>query len=335
MDTASLDPIFEAIRPNLGDYSGPDVQYSVIYRRPWSLIYMLQSERTRPVVLKWRPRNGYSEADVAAMYEHWRELGVPTPEVYLVGSACGGEFIVLEYVHGSNGKLHGFSSEGRRRLMAQIGRMLAVMRSIPAPRHGFLGQEEPHGTEGLLSSLVNEEFHSSFKVLQNRNIIDESERQILEELAERTLSRGQAVAPTLLHGDLGVQNTISDSETGQLRAILDPVPLGGDPLYDLAVLKHFHTRERLAALALDASVAEIEEAYSSGWQAVLEGYQTGISRPLATSELVQIDDWETLILARKTVFFLWHDRDRECQPVSKSLRGRLVQDTSLHGQVDG
>lgn len=147
-----------------------------------------------------------------------REVGVPSPEVIVVGNEVASEpYMITRRVTGSEATHH----PKRGRIIHAMGQSAVLINSIQT--HGFGSNFDWTIDDGRIDSwqsYLSEEFElqKRLQLFSSNQILPDDELERLSELIEGAQTDG--VTPSLNHTDLRLKNVIVD-EGGDIAAIVD------------------------------------------------------------------------------------------------------------------
>ncbi|MFC4100921.1 phosphotransferase family protein [Paenibacillus xanthanilyticus] len=176
-----------------------------------SSVFALQCGEHDPLVLKFNdPKTIAAEA---AYLRHYPDIPL-LPDLYYADPQ--GRYLVYNYIHGSSAYVQGSKQE---MLAALALGVIAQYRSVTWPQEGRF----PSWQDYLIAEIEDTRKRSG-------TLFTAAEHRMIATLAEK---KERASDPfCLLHGDFGVHNFIFDD--GELVGVIDPIPLVGQPVYELA-----------------------------------------------------------------------------------------------------
>ena len=199
----------------------------------WNALYLLEPAG---VVVKLSAMNNAFEVD---FLRDAAALGVPVPEVFSAGPVhhpqlSNATYFVMSYIRGSVNAWQGLHSAEVKlvasfeHLGEHLGRVLARLHS----KHlGYI----THFNDRVLrwQHALTDGFSSDWEDIAPNALFEgpllDALRRVICETRYLDFNDG-----SLCHGDLVLTNVLIDSETNQLRAIIDPGNYAGMPMFDLA-----------------------------------------------------------------------------------------------------
>lgn len=146
-----------------------------------------------------------------------REVGVPSPEVLVVGNIGSEPYMVTRRVTGAEATHH----PRRKHIVHEMGRYAAMINSVRTTSFGsnfdWTTNEPKHSTwDEYLDKELDVE--RRLRVFSQHEVLSGRQVEKLRESVEST--RALRIEPLLNHGDLRFKNVIVDDD-GQIVAILD------------------------------------------------------------------------------------------------------------------
>lgn len=193
--------------------------------------------RERSVVLRRRPA-GTLQPSAHAIDREYRVMSalyaqgfpVPKPQLYCTDeSVIGSAFYIADCVDGRvfwNAELPGLQAADRRYIYEDVIEQLARLHRIEFDAIGL-------GDFGPREAYVERNLARWSKIYRASQLLEIDEMIWLMDALRERIPR--ASRTTLLHGDYGLYNIITDLQAPRVRAILDwEMSTLGDPLVDLA-----------------------------------------------------------------------------------------------------
>lgn len=146
-----------------------------------------------------------------------REVGVPSPEVLVVGNIGSEPYMITRRVTGSEATHH----PKRSQIIHEIGRFAQIINSIPTRKFGgnFDWTTNEPKNDTWVEYLDSEfDVERRLRVFTKHNILSNHDVEKLYKIIDDT--RSMPIEPSLNHGDLRFKNVIVDDD-GQITAILD------------------------------------------------------------------------------------------------------------------
>ncbi|MBB3114380.1 aminoglycoside phosphotransferase (APT) family kinase protein [Paenibacillus phyllosphaerae] len=175
-----------------------------------SMVYRMKCGDADPLVLKLNePRTIAAEAEYLDRYRHLPLL----PTFQYVNPEH--RFLVYSYIDGNSNYVPGSKLE----LMNSLARdIIAKYDQVP-----WTGGKFPTWHDYLIAEIEDSRRSSG-------TLFTASEHRMIYTMAEK---KERVTGPFCkLHGDFGVHNFIFDE--GKLKGVIDPIPLTGQPVYELA-----------------------------------------------------------------------------------------------------
>ena len=194
-----------------------------------------------------------------------REVGVPSPEVLVVGTVGPEPYMITRRVTGSEASHH----PRRSHIVHQIGEYAQVINSIRTTNFGSNFDWTTNGPQhNTWAEYLNNEWQveQRLKVFADHEVLSRQQIQKLRQIIDD--SRTMRIEPALNHGDLRLKNVIVDDD-GEIAAILDWEDCLSTiaPQWDLSISLH------------DLSIDEK--------QVFLEGYGLGLTEVEEMSPLIK------------------------------------------------
>jgi aminoglycoside phosphotransferase (APT) family kinase protein len=186
--------------------------------------------------------------------------GLPAPRVYAVDTSrtvLALDYEILEEVHAPSLQQFNDDEPRMQALFRQLGEVAARVHAIPLDGFGFL-DVRPLLAPGADARTALRGIHSTWRAYVELNLAEHvaacgrigalttAEADQVLSVFEANAARLAAVAPRLLHGDLGSHNVLTDGTA--VVALIDWEDcLAGDPVFDVALWATFQPEHRYAA----------------------------------------------------------------------------------------
>jgi fructosamine-3-kinase len=211
-----------------------------------SQLYLLEySDGSNYVVKQNEPQVIQSEAFFLTNYKDIALL----PQLLFVETS--NKYMVYSFIDGSTQ----FARKNKKEMLGALVQGLINNYRIVTDPPGWGWAEQP--TQSWMNFLLDEILDANH-VLESH--LEEEDFNLVRNLVENPKRKSLTTAPFLLHGDCGVHNFIF--ENGQLNGVIDPMPVIGDPLYDL-IYAFCSSPDDLTKETIDFAVSQLN----------LKGYQ--------------------------------------------------------------
>jgi aminoglycoside phosphotransferase (APT) family kinase protein len=274
----------------------PGAHMQLRITRPGSVLYVLVLlDGTKQIVrLSCNP---YCLATVVAWaYGQWRAFGVPVPNVFASGELNHVQYIRMEYMPG---EAFAFTTpiDVQRKNLSQMGAHLAAMRRVACSGYGYLNDFNK-GKWASWHEFLRSNYRPHWLVAAGHLELRPADK-MQHFITGKYTKIGAAV---LLHNDYKPKNMLVDGD--DITGLLDPQPMAGDPLWDIALCNHFIYREQ-ARNGCDFD----DPTYASLRSAFYDGYQAELGRSLTADEQHTVAGYELLIDGVKTEKLLRYDNN--------------------------
>jgi hygromycin-B 4-O-kinase len=221
----------------------------------WSSAYSFRSSGRDLILRLGRQAEDFNKERVAST---WQAPGVPVPEVFDLGEAFDGVYIVSQRHEGE--KLADLDSSRVPRVIENLFGVLVAMREIQLPGQGF-GVWTTPGCDATAGTWA--EYLRSVGDTDETRLVDWRAKLAKHERANRAFRLGGAALSDLsmdlpdtrglVHADLLLNHLVGRND--EVTAVFDwGNAMAGDPLYDVAWILYcipwFPTIERQHVLAL-------------------------------------------------------------------------------------
>ena len=293
-------------------YPGNALDIESRIERQDAVVYKLANKYGEKQVLRLSSNPHWLADNTAKAHQAWRELKVPTPEVFAHGQIERLQYIVMEYIHD---RLFDFTLPYETQLttMSSMAATLARMRSVTIDGFGYLN-ESGVGSFAAWPDFLAYRYTPQWAV--ENGILDANEAQKVKDFIAE-LRPGPATA-VLLHGDFKPKNMAIDSK-GNVTVVTDPQVLGGDPLWDVATFNHFIYREQ-ARQGKDLH----DDAFSKLRNNFYQAYVEALGHDLDGTEQKRLMGYELVIGAEKVERLLRRAQDsQEAKQILKFTKQKL------------
>lgn len=269
------------------------------------------------IVVKLSVSERIAQTDVAKCYKNWKLNNIPTLEVIKSGSTDSFEFLITKYVNAVDGDNLTLGSIQSLDLANQLGSIAAKLHSSKPSKILYLNSEVTDFSSWL--EYNQEKLDRRCNRLASKGLISNLQIQKVQNKLARLAERKCDLVE--LHGDIGPHNALVDSSTGSIKALHDPDPLLGDPLFDIAYYIQALKREykKHQKKFGDGTINKIPEI-----EHFMFGYKSESSFILTDKDLRIIESYESLLYINKLDYRSCYDPINELTAIKELLAESLI-----------
>jgi aminoglycoside phosphotransferase (APT) family kinase protein len=281
---AVADDVAEAIAARNSSCS---LSISKMISREDAVLYSLKDAAATQKVLRLSSNPHWKAKNAERCYRTWRNMDIPVPEVFDSGENCGLQFIIMELLEGD---IFTFSdsTEQQVAVVQNMGTLLAAMHTVKVGGYGYLG-DDGNGVFDSWRSYLTYRYTPSW-IVETSHLKREHGELLNAFVADMAYEQ---IRPVLLHGDFKPKNMFV-SAAGKVTAVIDPQPLGGDPMWDIAIYNHFIYREQIRQ-----GKSFKDSAFTALRSGFTDAYEQLRGCKLSEVELLRLSKYECLVDAEK------------------------------------
>lgn len=175
-------------------------------------------------------------AGEARLLSEWKSLGIPVPNIIQADLSCLAvpySFVVMDFIPFDKKKnLDSLENQEMPGILTELARYLRVAHQIKVQNYGWINFHTDGSGDNAWSETIRKVLDARGRLLVSKRILDKNVLKDFESIAQEAVKTvGQGF---LLHGDLTPSNILLRDD--QVVGVIDPDPIGGDGLYDLAYL---------------------------------------------------------------------------------------------------
>ncbi|MET3728214.1 fructosamine-3-kinase [Fictibacillus halophilus] len=243
-----------------------------------SQLFLLQTKDGKKYALKVNePKIIQSEVQYLKSYSHLEIL----PDFQFVEAT--NKYLVYSFIEGSTSYISG----NKRELLETLVHELINHYKTAPDFNGWGWADEP--THSWYSFLLSRTQEAS-GILDTH--LKKEDYHLVVDLIEK--HKESKIRPFLLHGDLGVHNFIFHN--GQLKGVIDPCPVIGDPLYDF-IYAFCSSPDDLTKATFDAATVCLSVGKNYETSTIYEYVLIGLYHRLATCKKHHPNDFEEYVKA--------------------------------------
>lgn len=185
-------------------------------------------------VLKILPFDRLAHGEVHFL-EQWGTKGLKVP--LLRGKNFNKDiipynFFFMDYIQPNNLLIKDLDGTDIKRILIKVTSLLKRGHEIPETAFGWINYHSNKSGDNIWQDTLKKITQGRGRALVDRNLVEVNELNTLEKTISEIDER--SVGCSLLHGDLRVENIIVSPNRNV--TLIDPDPIGGDGLYDIAYL---------------------------------------------------------------------------------------------------
>ncbi len=169
------------------------------------------------------------------LLKRWGSLGLPVPTIKKSDTSkleIPYAYIVMEYVDSDICEFDHFSHAQKIRILSTLVSYLRIAHTVRAPSFGWINFHINQRGDSSWQETMIKIIRGRGKTLISKGLIEVAllkrfEMAVLEAIFE-------PLSPILLHGDFTPSNVLY--KKAEVAGLIDPDPIGGDGLYDVAYL---------------------------------------------------------------------------------------------------
>ncbi|WP_129692445.1 phosphotransferase [Gottfriedia acidiceleris] len=251
---------------NMNVINKKEIKYTQLTGGTSSSIYLLSNSKndSKFIVKLNDPRVLKSEAYFLNFYNTVDLL----PNLLFAEKAF--KYIVYPFIPGSTNYV---KQNKKELLIALVEQLINNYESYPnAPGWGWAVDLSNSWSDFLMSRMTE-----SYKILDS--YLDKQDHTLVFSIVNNSNQITFQGEPFLLHGDCGIHNFIFNK--GELRGIIDPTPVFGDPLYDL-IYAFCSSPDNLTKETIYAAVSHLKFLQNNDSHIIYKNVLVGLYFRLAT-----------------------------------------------------